>query len=566
MKKIVDFLKKRLLLFLLLYLILRLVKMEIFLFKIDAFVLTDGLKSIFNQILFSSIFFLFTSYLILFIFLRFRWGLLFYFIFEYFYLLVYFHYYGYFKNYFFLTPQFHNFIEGLQALSTIKFDVYIGAFFLSLIDFLPVILLLNKELYFLFKNEFYKINGKIFVGFILSILLLFVRELYQLKKSKSIFNYVANVSTVHKRNTQEMVRKYGTTITAFSTIFVGFKEENIIKELINYGPEKVFKEKNKKYNLILIQVESLESGVIFANHRGKQIMPFLFSLKTNGWFCKYVVAYHGIGATTDADFSIINSIEASDKVPLFNLKTYNFPQSVAHILNSNNFLTVAFHNNDGSYFDRKTTLRKMGFQKFYDLNEMGLKRKWWGAPDKEMFEFIKSKIMNEKKPFFYYVITMSSHGPFDHVLKEYGYTNKNIIDILSKNDSLGFYWNAMSYVDEALSNFVDFVLKNFEDTHIIIIGDHTPNLSNSSIVLVNNERIEIVPFFFIPAKNSTYMGNEEIKYFMSQLDVLPTIIDVVGASGVLRTYGDSIFSIEKDYIPYRNLRLDRKKLLEKLSF
>lgn len=540
--------------------------MELFLFKIDAFVLTDGLKSIFNQLVFSSIFFLFTSYLILFVFLRFRWGLLFYFIFEYFYLLVYFHYYGYFKNYFFLTPQFHNFIEGLQALSTIKFDIYLGAFFISLIDFLPVIMLLNKELYFSFKNEFYKINGKFFIGFILSVLLLFVRELYQLKKSNSIFNYVANVSTVHKRNTQEIVRKYGTTITAFSTIFVGFKEEKIIKELINYGPEKVFKEKNKKYNLILIQVESLESGVIFARYNGERIMPFLFSLTTNSWFCKSVVAYHGIGATTDADFSIINSIEASDKVPLFNLKTYNFPQSVAHILNSNNFLTVAFHNNDGSYFDRKTTLRKMGFQKFYDMNEMGLKRKWWGAPDKEMFEFIKSKIVNEKEPFFYYVITMSSHGPFDQVLKEYGYTNTNIIDILSKNDPVAFYWNAMSYVDQALSNFVDFVLKNFDDTHIIIIGDHSPNISNSSIVFIEGERIEFVPFFFIPARSSAYIKKFEIKDGMSQLDILPTIIDLTGAGGVLKTYGDSIFMKEKNYIPYRRLKLDRKKIQEKINF
>ena len=98
---------------------------------------------------------------------------------------------------------------------------------------------------------------------------------------------------------------------------------------------------------------------------------------------------------------------------------------------------------------------------------MHLKEIGWCAPDHEMLNFVKEKLKLQKTPFFYYIITMSSHEPFQ-LVQQY-YHNELYDDI--KNREIKGYLNSFSYVDYILNDFVTFVRNNFRNTYIFIYGD-----------------------------------------------------------------------------------------------
>ncbi|MCX8029388.1 MAG: LTA synthase family protein [Brevinematales bacterium] len=506
-----------------------------------------------------------TGYVLYFLFLRRRIIFILVFLIENFWLLLNVIYFLYFDNYFHilnflfhLDTNFTNVNEGISFLSALNSVGWISRILIVLID-LPffLLLLLNyPSIRELLLKPFMK---KVFISLIL---LLFISEVIFVIRKEGIINIISKLVSegLSLREEQKLISRYGTIFVNFLDVFY-IVNPGIANKTIKYGKIFEFAGDRTKKNVIIIQIESLDSSVIFTNYKGKPVTPYLRWLSTNSIFAPIVVSYHFAGYTSDAEFAVINSLHPLKDIPSMRYWKI-FDNSIAKAFKANGYITYAFHNNRSTFFGREDAYKMMGFDKFFDISEMKLLEKGWGASDEDVFEYLKNTLLKLKNTnFFVYVITMSSHGPFNLVDKYY--TNQIFNDI---NESITrAYFNSINYVDKVLSNFVTFVIKTIPNTLIVIFGDHHSSVRDSqyykrSVSYVNGKVIEIVPLFIIGDKKLAILTP------MSQIDISLTTIHLSGIRARIRSKGENILNHEKDEIFYLGEYVSKDKIKKGLNF
>jgi phosphoglycerol transferase MdoB-like AlkP superfamily enzyme len=358
------------------------------------------------------------------------------------------------------------------------------------------------------------------------------------------------------------IRKYG-----FLT-FLLLDSWNSQKPKLEYSTRIV---KNKgileqKQNFIVIQVESLESRILETEYQGEPVMPFLNSLSKKCTFFPYTLSYHMGGATSDAEFSILNSVEPLIKFPAIKLRNESYENSIVKKLSQSGYKTVVFHNNIGSFFNRDHFYPQMGFSHFFTLTSMNLPQRIWGASDEDTLNFALQKLQMETPPFFYFIITMSSHEPFEMVRTYYSNPRFNgISDKKQRN-----YFLSLNYVDKQLEHFLNnfFRTPQASNTYIIIYGDHSSGFGNSNYPpssYSNKETyFEFVPMLLVsPTGNKPY---KEEKFVASFLDVGPTILLNSGIPFKVFSDGQNLLEpIFDSAIPLKGQTFSRRTLFELAS-
>lgn len=462
---------------------------------------------------------------------------------------------------------YHSYLHFLQWISLFK-EALISASHLAnptSVQLLVVFIDVPFALYILFKcykPEFRKLHIPYLKQAILllTLLVLLVVEIVNFQNHKSIVQYMDDRYTGETK----IVETYGTFVNGALNIFKNYSEAKLIQQ-ITYGSKITGDSATAQHpNYVVIQVESMDANIVKQQHHGQNVMPFLSSLRQNSVYYPYMLSYHKGGGTSDTEFSIINSVESLDSFPAIKLTSYNYPNSMVSKLAGENYSTMAFHGNVGTFYNRNIALSKMGFNKFYDISTMNYKDEGWGAPDDKVFSFALEKMEKAKKPFFSYIITMTSHGPFESA-RNY-YNNENYDDI--EEELVKNYFNSFNYVDNCIRDFVTEVQKKYPDTYIIIYGDHTPNLSNKDFYQASfidvDKYLEFVPLFIITPDQQKYMENSEVASF---LDIAPTVLKTSGVPYSLNSNGADLLyqGAPKKKIPLKGTSYDRKTLFDKIS-
>jgi len=366
------------------------------------------------------------------------------------------------------------------------------------------------------------------------------------------------------RGESPIVQWYGTFVNNATNLILKSDEKDLIKSL-TYGRNVSFNSKGADNpNYVFIQVESMDSNIITAKHDGEYVTPYLNSLSKNSIYYPYVLSYHKGGSTSDAEFSITNSIEPLDGFPAMKLSTYTYPNSFVKKLTENSYSSFAFHGNSAVYFNRDTAFPKMGFRDFYDMYRMKLSNKGWGASDEEVLEYASKKISQTMTPFIAYIITMTSHGPFTNAGNYYN--NKRFSNV--ENVVVRDYFNSMSYVDKTLEKYIDEIRSLHDNTFIILIGDHTPNINTTEYKQASfneaDKYLEFVPLFIITPSNQRFIEDTKVASF---LDIAPTILANSGLSANLKTDGHNLLNpvMITNPIPFKGSKFDRKELLLRIK-
>ena len=170
------------------------------------------------------------------------------------------------------------------------------------------------------------------------------------------------------------------------------------------------------------------------------------------------------------------------------------------------------------FHDKTSSYPKIGFDHFYDSNFYSGKATGWYSKDLDFFDQSVPIIKNSLKPFFAYLLTSQSHGPFNN------YSNSTRKDFNFENTDFPKleidYLMSMNEVDRALQHFFYKILKSeiLNNTILIIYGDHSGHALRDPDCLA-----ECVPLFIyhknLPAKVETNVG--------SQLDLAPTVLDLL---------------------------------------
>lgn len=477
-------------------------------------------------------------------------------------------YFLYFDNYFHilnflyhLGTNFSSVNEGISFLSAVNAVDWISKFLIILVDLPVVILLINTKIFYQVKEVLrLKIFFRVWVFFLV---ILFLSEVFFTFKGEGIINVVSKLTKegISLKEEKKLVGRYGIIFLNYLDI-VYLNDKNIENRVVRLGKEIKFEGRNNKKNVIVIQVESLDSSVVSTDYKSIPITPFLRQLTTNSVFFPIVVSYHFAGYTSDAEFTVINSLHPLKDIPSIRYWK-NYDNSIAKVFKSNNYICYAFHNNRGTFFGRKDAYEKMGFAKFFDMNDMGLREKGWGGEDKDMFEYVKNVLKSLRNTnFFIYIVTMSSHGPFK-IVENY-YTNEIFSDI--EDDITRRYFNSINYVDMVLSNFISFVLNEVPNTVVIVFGDHHSSVQDSkyykrSVSYVNGKVIEIVPLFILDKQKSI------ITVPVSQIDISPTILYLAGVEGRIRTKGEILLpSTSSKTIFYLYENISKDEIIKGLNF
>ncbi|MFW5998854.1 MAG: LTA synthase family protein [Halanaerobiaceae bacterium] len=338
-------------------------------------------------------------------------------------------------------------------------------------------------------------------------------------------------------------------------IFPGENEYEKVSLPESYLDRELNKEKNlDKYNLVVLQVESLDKNIVDMEYEGKEITPFLNKFKNESLYFKNFYSQH-VNGSHNADFSFLTSFYPVSKNYIYNETDMSEFETFPQILKDNNYKTLSFVNNK-TFFHRDKAFPYLGFDEFYGSgdyeikNDIKLNKKGLGINDFDFFRNSQNYIEKTEEPFFSFLITSTSHGPFKYYPNSYSDRYTDINSTLVRD-----YFRSMSFVDESIEMFYDYLKEKnlLKDTILVIYGDHTAEIDEdiySSKVNFNmNKDIkspEAVPLFIYHPE----MKSKEIDNPGSTVDIAPTIMDLMGFEEMPKEFlGTSLLKQEKPERP-----------------
>ncbi len=296
--------------------------------------------------------------------------------------------------------------------------------------------------------------------------------------------------------------------------------------VINAKPDSSFQSKN----VVIILLESFSEEYIGALSGKESFTPFLDSL---------------VGLSTRTQHSFANGRKSMEAVPAvlsgipswmtrpFISSSYSANQlnSLPGMLKAHNYSTMFFHggNNGTMGFDRFAKAAEI--DQYFGRIEYGNDDDYdgqWGIFDEPFLQFCADEMDKKQEPFFSTIFTLSSHHPYTLPEQYQGKFKEGDLPIHP----------TIQYSDLALKRFFERAKQMdwYKNTIFVITADHT-QLSKSEYYLTKLGQYRIPLLYFIP-------GDEPlvIEGISQQIDIMPSILDLLNFQEPYVSFGSSIFS------------------------
>jgi Phosphoglycerol transferase and related proteins, alkaline phosphatase superfamily len=222
------------------------------------------------------------------------------------------------------------------------------------------------------------------------------------------------------------------------------------------------------------------------------------------------------------------------------------------------YSTIALHPDKGSYWNWMPALTSIGFQKAvdetsYKLDEtIGL-----GLSDGSFLRQAEPIIVKQKQPFYSFMITLSSHGPFD-IPAQY---RELKLDSKLDETKLGGYFQSIHYTDKHIGIFLDKLQKDgiLDNSVVVVYGDHTGihKYYNDEVSKIqpqeswwqnNNMRVPLIIY-------TKGLEGKKFDNIGGQVDLLPSLAYIMGAdtkSLEKTAIGKNLFNTNKSFAVLTN--------------
>ncbi|WP_057896986.1 LTA synthase family protein [Liquorilactobacillus oeni] len=324
----------------------------------------------------------------------------------------------------------------------------------------------------------------------------------------------------------------------------------------------------KNKNVIIIHLESFQQFLINYRLDGKEVTPFLNSLYNSNSTYSFDNFFNqvGQGKTSDAENMLETSTYGLPQGSLFSaLGTDNTFEGAPAILNQDaNYSSAVFHGNKGSFWNRDSVYKNLGYQYFFDANYYNTDANnltEYGLKDKLLFHDSVKYLERLQQPFYAKFITVSNHFPYTLDKQNTDFKAANTGD-----DSVNNYFVTAHYLDQSVKEFFDYLKKSglYNNSMIVIYGDHygisnsrnlklAPLLGKSSSTWndFDNAQMQRVPFMIhIPGVTDAGVQHQ----YGGEIDVLPTILHLLGIdSKKYIQFGTDLLSPQHDQVvAFRN--------------
>ncbi|RAK08145.1 phosphoglycerol transferase MdoB-like AlkP superfamily enzyme [Halanaerobium saccharolyticum] len=310
-------------------------------------------------------------------------------------------------------------------------------------------------------------------------------------------------------------------------------------------------------NVILIQVESLDAKIVDYRQQGKEITPFLNDLKDESLYFENFYAQK-VNGSFDADLSTLTSLYPVNRSYVFRDIDLSAFQSLPKLLKAENYQTLAFHNNDRNFFNRAEAYPDLGFDHFYSQRNFEEEiypipeQRGLGINDYDFFASAAEQLKNaaaEEQPFFAYLISLTSHTPFQ-------FYPKNAVGDFAEvgNNLVQNYFKSINFTDRALENFISKLETAgvMDNTLLVIYSDHESEIktleyeSGRDFTLWRNVKVPYhIPLFI----KHPQLGNSIFEREGTTTDIAPTVLDLLGFQELPEQFvGKSLFLEQEDPI------------------
>jgi len=328
-------------------------------------------------------------------------------------------------------------------------------------------------------------------------------------------------------------------------------ENNFLSEVFGSNNDSYHKNKYtglfKDKNVILVQMEGIDDWLL-----NSEIMPNTYSLLNNAInFKNHYSFYNGGGSTFNSEFSVNTGYFTPFTYPAnaYSMNKNVFPYTLANLMRNENYSVRAFHMNNREYYSRGINYSNWGYDQYFGLEDTGDYSDTSYYLDRELIlnEKFYEKLFHSTGKFINYIITYSNHVPFasnsgvckrllrldyEEEIKEMtssekaeyinnlGYTEEDCIKRQAKETDymVGLLMQALKennlYNNTVVVFFADHYLYTASEEVLALHKDTSTNLVNHT------------PFFIWSAG----LKKEEVKKVTSQLNILPTLLNLLGVN------------------------------------
>ena len=418
-------------------------------------------------------------------------------------------------------------------------DTFLNDFWFVILLYILLIVLTEFLYRRIDRKPVTRLNGKIFYKINIISFLMMVPVLFVMGRGGFNLKPVGIIEATRYTEPENLAFVLPTAFTMIKTIDQGGLEpvrHMSDEEALRYfDPVKTTEPQDilpNKTNVVIIMLESFGTEFVGAYNQGKGYTPFLDSI---------------IGESLTFDYSFANgkrSIEAVPAViasiPTMMENAYisspygnNKINTLPSILKEHGYESAFFHGATNGSMSFDGFSRICGFDHYYgryEYNNDDHYDKTWGILDEYFSPWSARKMSKMKEPFFSTVFTISSHHPY--------YIPKHLINKMKRGPQE--ICASINYGDYSLKKFFVEAKKQswYNNTLFVLLADHTPATTSK----MYNQRTHIfrIPIAFYHPGG--ILKAERSDRTFQQLDIMPTILDLLNIETDYYAFGNSYYS------------------------
>lgn len=297
-------------------------------------------------------------------------------------------------------------------------------------------------------------------------------------------------------------------------------------------------------NVVLVLMESVRALEVGLGGDRPSALPNLRRLAEEG--LTFEDAYAAGNFTIRGELSVLcGTLPNPEGGPIYMRYPYVRLSCLPQILADAGWSTYWISAYDANYGNKREFLEAHGVQHVQDVSgfagrHLEMPKLGWGPSDQDMYAYALDVLDGAKRPFFAELMTLSNHHPWED---DYGLPHPPGFDLAPQSEAYRNYLQGLYYTDEALGAFVEAARAHpwFDDTLFVFVGDHGTWVMPHDLAAADPAR-QVEAFFRTPLVfwSPANLAPRTRTEVASQIDVAPTILDLLGVSAPAAFTGRSL--------------------------
>ena len=216
---------------------------------------------------------------------------------------------------------------------------------------------------------------------------------------------------------------------------------------------------------------------------------------------------------------------------------------ISQILKKQGYTSTHIQGGSASYTEKGLIFKLHKYNNFLStsdnrvMNDRKYPLRAWGAEDYDTFTYVNRWLEKRINPFFLSVLTVDIHHPYNSNINTPLIKDKLLSCIYSTDQSFGLFWN----------KFKKSQLKN--NTIVVLVADHSIFPSKYYLNLRGKSGLKYydkIPIAIYSPYHKNLMGTID-STLGTNLDLLPTIFELIGFDSINSFLGLSLLSDRKHY-------------------